>query len=245
MDPALAREAENEAAASFRRTTLKMVVFLAVVLAAAVLGHRVSRESLGDAARWRDGLRAVGGWAPLAYAAANAVLVALGAPRLALAAIAGALFGFWRGALIAWVSAAVGAYSTFLFARWGARDWVRRHVRMPEGARALLRQPDVWSIVLLRQMPIVAFVQNAALGLTETRHRTFWAGTLIGTLPSTLVVALVGGSITRETWREAMVYLAAAMALLALMGMSAGRLRRRRGGKPGGGQTPPEEEECR
>lgn len=212
-----------------RRSAFKMAVFVAVMLAAiALMQWPPLRTALSDAQGWRARVEAAGVWAPALFFALSAALVALGAPRLPLAGLAGALFGFWVGGLVAWLSAAVGAYATFLFARWGARDWVRRRLRLPEAARTLLLHPDVWAIVILRQMPVVAFAQNAALGLTDARHRVFWLGTLLGTLPSTVIVTLVGGSVTRESWRGALGQLGIAMAILALMGLAGARWRRAR-----------------
>ena len=208
--------------ADTRRAVAKLAVFLVV----AAVGATLVRRMPTNGSAWRERMIPLGAWAPAAFALANAALVALGAPRLALAAIGGALFGGWQGGAIAWVSAAFGAYATFLFARWGAREWVRRRVRIPSRLGTLLGQPDLWAVVILRQLPIVAFVQNAALGLSEVRHRTFWAGTLIGTLPSAWIAALAGASLTQDTGRGALIYLSAAIVLLAVFGMLAGRLRR-------------------
>lgn len=222
-------ETPARALAAIRRSTVRMVVFVAVMAGAvALMQWPPVRSVVADAPCWRARVEAAGVWAPAVFFVLSAALVALGAPRLPLAGLAGALFGFWVGGLVAWLSAAVGAYATFLFARWGARDWVRRRLRLPEAARALLLHPDVWAIVILRQMPIIAFVQNAALGLTEARHRVFLLGTLLGTLPSTIVVALVGGSVTRESWQGAVGQLGAAMAILALIGLAGARWRRGR-----------------
>lgn len=223
-------ETPVRALAAMRRSTFKMAVFVVVMVGAvALMQWRPVRTALADAQLWRARVAAAGVWAPAIFFALSATLVALGAPRLPLAGIAGALFGFWMGGLIAWFSAALGAYATFLFARWGARDWAQRRVRLPESARTMLLHPDIWAIVILRQMPVVAFVQNTALGLTDVRDRVFWVGTLLGTLPSTVVVALIGGSVTRESWRSALGQLGAAMAILALIGLAGARRRRARG----------------
>ncbi len=220
-------ETTAETVSDARRSAWKLATLVLVALTTLVLLRLTPlRDTLGDASVWHMRLRNIGAWALPAFFFLAAGLVALGAPRLALAMLAGALFGFIGGATVAWFSAALGSYVTFLFARWGARDWVRRRVRLPERARALLLRPDVWAVVLLRQMPIVAVVQNAALGLTDAPHRVFWFGTLLGTLPSTLVAALIGASVARETWRGALGHLAAAMAVLAIVGALADRWRR-------------------
>ncbi len=220
------------AAAALRRSALKMAVFVAVAAAAVALARWTPlREAATDIQAWRARLRATGAWAPAIFFGVSAALVALGAPRLPLAAIAGALFGFRLGAPIAWLSSTLGSYATFCFARWGGRDWIRRRARLPDRARKLLLKPDAFAVALLRQMPAPAAAQNIALGLTDLKHRAFWIGTLAGTLPSTAIVALAGGSVTRESWRGALGYIAAALALLALIGLAVAR---RRGCAAGG-----------
>ena len=226
-------ESAEEAVSALRRSARKMAVFVAVALGAVALSQwPPARAAATDLQAWRARLRAAGGGGPALYFAISAALVAIGAPRLPLAALSGALFGFRIGAPLAWLSGALGSYATFCFARWGGRDWVRRRARLPARAQALLLHPDAFAVALLRQMPVVAIVQNIALAFTDLRHRAFWIGTLAGTLPSTVVVALIGGSVTRESWRGALGYIGAAMALLALLGLTAARWRRRRAAAP-------------
>ncbi len=223
------RETTDEAASALRRSTLKMAVFVAVAFGAVVLSQWPPvRTAATDFQSWRAHLRAAGGWGPAFYFAISALLVAIGVPRLPLAALCGALFGFRVGAPLAWISGTLGSYATFCFARWGGREWVRRRARLPARAQALLMHPDAVAVALLRQMPVVAMVQNIALGLTDLRHRAFWLGTLAGTLPSTIVAALAGGSVTRESWRGALAYIGGALALLALLGLAVARWRHRR-----------------
>lgn len=223
------KETTAEAVLSLRRSARKMAVFVAVAVGAVALSQWPPvRAAATDLQAWRSRLRAAGIGGAALFFAISAALVAVGAPRLPLAAISGALFGFRIGAPLAWISGTLGSYATFCFARWGGRDWVRRRARLPASAQALLLHPDAFAVALLRQMPVVAIVQNIALGFTDLRHRAFWIGTLAGTLPSTIIVTLIGGSVTRGSWRGALGYIGAAMALLALLGLAAARWRNRR-----------------
>lgn len=61
--------------------------------------------------QWVTPVLAAAGWlAPVVFAAAFVVLTVLGVPRTVLTVSAGWVFGFWAGALLAWIAALLAAW---------------------------------------------------------------------------------------------------------------------------------------
>lgn len=103
----------------------------------------------------------------------------------ALTLIAGALFGFWWGLLLATVSASSGAFAGFLVSRYLFHGAVERRF----GARlapihAGLREEGAFYLFALRMVPVFPFwLANLLMGLTTMRAFTFWWVSALGLLP--------------------------------------------------------------
>ena len=139
-------------------------------------------------------LNGMGAAGVLAFCGGVFLLSAVGVPRLALCVLGGAVYGFWWGLLWTQIPTLPGYYVTFLFVRWGGRDYVLR--RWPRVAKlhAALDGHSVWKIVLIRQMPVTGVIINFFLGLSPVRHRDFLLGTLIGLIPQAVPAVLVGST---------------------------------------------------
>lgn len=152
--------------------------------------------------------------------------VACGMPRLVLAAAAGLLFGFAEGCLTALIIALAGSWGACLFARWGGGKWAADVLQRRPKLAALLRQPGIADIFLLRQLPVPGLLPNLLCGLTRVPHRTFLLGSLAGFLPSTIAVTLIGSSLGKESLDKALGQIAAAMLALGIAGWGIVRITR-------------------
>jgi uncharacterized membrane protein YdjX (TVP38/TMEM64 family) len=109
---------------------------------------------------------------------------------------AGMIWGPLPGALVVSVARVVGCCFTFLLVRGVLRGWVAR--RIGEDARwravdALLEREGFKFVVLLRLCPIFpANVINFGFGVTGVHLGAYAAGTFVGMLPRSLVVAYLG-----------------------------------------------------
>ena len=174
---------------------------------------------------WMEDIRALKahidayGWkADAAFAAGAIAAIAIGVPRLALCGLAGALFGFVEGALLALAAGVLGSYGAFLLARWGGKAWVDRRLRKADPRhRALLGRPSIAGIFIARQLPVPAIVLNVLIGMLPVGHGTFLAGTLLGYVPSTAIVTLAGSSLGKESLERAMLQVSFAMLGLAVL----------------------------
>lgn len=211
-------ELEREAAESATRAEKRLLLMVLVVAAVVAVMHLTPLKQFSmNLGQGKTQIQALGFWAPLAFTGLSTVLIALGMPRMLFCWCAGLLFGFWQGFMSGQLSALLGSYATFIFARWGGREWVRRRVEGNDRIRNLLKRPSTFSIFLIRQIPIAGIVPNLILGMTPVRHRHFILGSFLGYLPSSLLVALIGSGVGKPSLGHSMRQITfATLGLLAL-----------------------------
>jgi uncharacterized membrane protein YdjX (TVP38/TMEM64 family) len=173
-------------AADVSRLVLLMV-WVALLVAALLWGPEL--ETLQG---WVEDAGAAG---PLAYLAVYLVAVFAFLPRPALNAAAGLLFGISFGLVLAVAGGVGAALAQFSVARYVAGDAVAR--RLPEGARTRLESlaggRALLAVLQLRLIPVIPYqVVNYGFGLTRMRMWPFAMGTLLGGVPSTAALVLVG-----------------------------------------------------
>jgi len=175
------------------------VVLMLVALAAALglVYLTPLRRVLTEVHQLSSWLRGLGWTAPAVFVTAAAALIAIGCPRLLFCPIAGMAFGFLSGLLWAEVGALIGSYATFLFVRWGGREFALK--KWPKLGRHahLIAEKGVVSVVLIRQMPLSGIWISSVLGLTHVSHRDFLVGTAIGTLPGAIPATLLGAGVAQ------------------------------------------------
>ena len=149
-------------------------------------------------------------------------MVSCGIPRLLLAGVAGALFGFWRGLLIAECATVLGYYGVFMFVRWGGQQWVlHRWPRLRKWADHLKGQGIV-GVILLRQMPIHGTLTNLALGLSGMKPAVFVIGTAIGLFPEGIPAVMVGSSLLQGSAKKIATMLGGAVVVFVVLFVVAG-----------------------
>ena len=133
--------------------------------------------------------------AALAFAGLYIVVTALSLPGATLLTLfAGALFGLWRGVLIASFSASIGATWAMLVSRYLLRDSVRKRFgdRLKRIDAGIEREGGFY-LFALRLVPLLPFfVINLAMGLTGIRAWTFYWVSQLGMLAGTFVYVNAG-----------------------------------------------------
>lgn len=153
---------------------------------------------LPTAMQLRDQADAVGPWFPLAFLGAHIVVTVFPFPRTAFTLAAGLLFGPVLGVGIAVVASTVSAVIALLLVR--AAGWqLNRLVSHPkvELVDARLRQRGWPVIISMRLIPAVPFsVLNYAAGASAVRVVPYTLATLVGLLPGTAAVVILGDALT-------------------------------------------------
>jgi uncharacterized membrane protein YdjX (TVP38/TMEM64 family) len=215
------------------KALLKLLVLIALLAAAA---YAVRASPLRDAftpqgaSRWLTTLRELP-WAPVAFVAVYTIAAALDFSGLVLTLAGGALFGFWRGALLNLIGANLGASAAFGIARLLGRDGLQALLGSRlAGLDRLAQQAGFAWLLRVRLIPVIPFnIVNFAAGLTAMPWRTYAAATALGIVPGTLVYtffadAMLSGS--REASRGALVRVLIAGALLVLLSFTPTLVRR-------------------
>ena len=137
----------------------------------------------------------LGPWGLILFALLYVAAAVTMAPAFLLSVAAGALFGVWKGSLLVFVSATLGATAAYGVARMlaGTRivAWIMRDRRVSVVRRAVAHE-GAWVQFLLRLSPIVPYVlQNYALGLSRVRVRDFLLA-CFGMIPTIVMYAYYG-----------------------------------------------------
>jgi uncharacterized membrane protein YdjX (TVP38/TMEM64 family) len=137
----------------------------------------------------------LGVWGPILFVLLYIAAAVMMAPAFVLSVAAGALFGVWRGSLLVFVSATLGATAAYGVARMlaGTRvvAWIMRDRRVAVVRRAVAHE-GAWVQFLLRLSPIVPYVLlNYALGLSRVRVRDFLVA-CFGMIPTIVMYAYYG-----------------------------------------------------
>jgi uncharacterized membrane protein YdjX (TVP38/TMEM64 family) len=112
----------------------------------------------------------------------------------ALTLLAGALFGFPVGLIMASFASTIGATLAFLIARFVARDYIQhKYSKQLYKINAGLEREGAFYLFALRLVPAFPFfIINAAMGLMLIKTRTFYWVSQLGMLPGTAVYVYAG-----------------------------------------------------
>lgn len=140
-------------------------------------------------------LAEIGPWAPVLFTLLYIVAAVTLAPAFFLTVAAGAMFGVWRGSIIVFIAASLGASAVYAVGTRVARfGWIKRVTRDPRVAavRAAIQGDSRWIMFLLRLSPLVPYnVLNYALVLSGVRYVDF-AIALIGMIPAIIMYTYYG-----------------------------------------------------
>lgn len=181
------------AARQVSRTRLTLTVLAAAAVAAVVL-----LVPLPTAVQLRDWAASVGPWFPLTFLAAHVVVTVLPFPRTAFTLAAGLLFGPALGVAIAVTASTLSALIALQLVRalgWQVNNLVS-HPRV-DALDAQLRARGWPAVLSLRLIPAVPFsVLNYAAGASSVRAMPYLLATLVGLLPGTAAVVVLGDAMT-------------------------------------------------
>ena len=140
-------------------------------------------------------LAELGPWAPVLFIALYVAAAVTLAPAFLLTVAAGALFGVWRGTLIVFVGAVLGASAVYALSvrmtKLRLLAWLDRDPRVA-GVRRAVAGEGARVQFLLRLSPLVPFnLLNYALGLSHVRYRDFLIAS-VGMLPAIVMYTYYG-----------------------------------------------------
>lgn len=158
-------------------------------------------------------LYATGYAAPAVFTLATALLTAVGMPRLIFCSVAGLVFGFTWGFVWSHLGTLLGAYTTFLFARWSGRAYILHRFPKIRAWSEPIEERGWLSVLLIRQLPVSGLYNDILLGLSTVGHGDFWIGTALGFLPLGVTATLIGAGVVQADMTQLAQYLALATCL--------------------------------
>jgi uncharacterized membrane protein YdjX (TVP38/TMEM64 family) len=173
---------------------------LALILSLALLGYLFKTSDLGSSVNeaWIDArVRGHGVNGALLFLVMGAVFTAIGLPRQIIAFLGGYAFNLGLGTLLGALAALLGCMLSFAYARFFGKGLLRARLGERAGRFDRFIHDHPFSMtVLIRLLPVGSnLLTNLAAGISSIRSVDFFAGTLLGYLPQTLVFALVGSGI--------------------------------------------------
>lgn len=137
----------------------------------------------------------LGPWAPVLFILIYVAAALTMAPAFFLTVAAGAMFGVWRGSVLVFIGASLGASAVYAVASPLARSrWMERMTRSPRvaAARAAIVGEGAWVMFLLRLSPLVPYTPlNYALALSGVRYVDFLIA-LAGMIPAIIMYTYYG-----------------------------------------------------
>jgi len=215
LDIITSAEAEQETSRALNKETRQVLLAVLLVAAFMALAHFTPLKAwITSVKDWKDFVREFGWMGHGVFAAACAVVVMLGVPRLPMCAAAGLIFGFGEGLVLSLIGSTCGSYGAFVLSRHGFRRAAEARAERWPWLKKLLKKPSVMRVFWVRQLMVPGLVLNVLLGMTPVRHSRFLLGTLLGYLPLNVAFSLVGSGLGKESIKTTMVQLLAAMAVI-------------------------------
>ncbi|WP_324780870.1 TVP38/TMEM64 family protein [Thiobacillus sedimenti] len=170
---------------------------LALMLSLALLGYLFESSDLGNSVNeaWIDTrVRGHGVSGALLFLLMGGLFTAIGLPRQIIAFLGGYAFNVGLGTLVGALAALLGCMLSFGYARLFGQGLLRARLGERAGRFDRFIQNHPFSMtVLVRLLPVGNnLLTNLAAGISSIPAVRFFAGTLLGYLPQTLVFALVG-----------------------------------------------------
>ena len=145
----------------------------------------------------------LGAWGPVLFIGIYVLAAITLAPAFLLTFSSGAVFGLWRGTLLTYIGAVLGASAVYALAaplaRWRVLRWIDRDPRVAATRRAVVKD-SAWIMFLLRLSPLVPYnLLNYALALSGVSYRDYLLAS-VGMIPAIIMYAYYGtvaGDVTR------------------------------------------------
>lgn len=228
--------ARGKKLAALIRLALLPVIVIAALLIAWKLGYfgMDRRQGLLDTVQRLRLMHLIQIWFVVAYA----ILITLCIPATVATLLGGAIFGSWKGALLAWIASLIGT----VLAHWLSRSLARKPIQRLFGEHKLMRQlkekDDVMTLIKLRVIPVAPFaVLGYIAGIAGVSLQRLLLATAIAVLPSVFAYSYVGaelitGMTSADDASKRALWIAGAITVgMLLVSVVPGLIRRLRGGK--------------
>ena len=218
-----------------RRLLVRVAVLVVILGAASLVAWRLGYFKLlgsGGLRRLMERLHRVPWIGPL-YVIGFAVVAALGIPLTPLVLLAGALFGFIEGVVVAWVGLILGTSGAYWIARLIGGASVTRLLAGHEDITAKLHgRSGFLTLLRLRAIPLIpSLLLDYSAGTARMDYLAYVGATMLGSLTSTVIFVFlashVASGLTTGAAHEALLWSLGAGVVLVAMSFAPALVRRR------------------
>lgn len=177
---------------------------LGVVLVAVLVVLFARAHGVGVVPHLADLRRVVteaGPWAPVVFVGLQVLLNVPPFPRTVFTVAAGVLFGSVWGTLLTLLGMSLAAVLAFLLVRYTGARLAARYATHPKAVwvRRRLDHHGTLAVTSLRLIPMVPFAAlNYLSGLSAVRFVPYLVGTVVGSIPGTVAVVVLGDAVTGD-----------------------------------------------
>lgn len=164
---------------------------------------------------------ASGVWAPVLFVVLQMVITVAPVPRTVFTVVAGVLFGSLIGVLLAVVATVGAAVVAFWLVRLASGRLVERYADRVVVAWVWerLNRRGLLAVVSLRLIPMVPFsLMNYAAGLSGVGFVPYLAGTVVGVLPGTVAIVVLGDAVAGGAPPTALLMVSVVSGVVGLVG---------------------------
>ena len=178
------------------RARWRLAAAALVVITIGVLAHHFFGNLIRHPSQLAERVQALPG-APAWFVLLYAIGASLALPATPFTLVGGVVFGVFKGSILNWLGANIGATGSFLLARWLGADSVRSLLGTHADKLSWLTyDASLLTIVRLRLIPVVPFDGlSVAAGLAGVPIRSFVLGTAIGIIPGTIIYTWFANSL--------------------------------------------------
>ncbi|MGL4653435.1 TVP38/TMEM64 family protein [Cetobacterium sp.] len=204
-----------------KKRIIKFLIILFIILIFILLFKYDGLKYIKDIEKLKRLIKSFGILAPLSYILLYCLVTVTTISTLPLSLAGGVLFGPIYGIIYTMIGASLGMVSSFLIARYIAKDFIERKFSNLEIFKKInegVKKDGPFILAVTRLLPIFPFgIQNYLYGLTSISFFKYTIFSIIFILPGTSVFVLLAGAITAGNTKEAAkISLIASLIFLAL-----------------------------
>lgn len=219
-----------------RRLFVRVAVLILIFAGASLIAWRLGYFKLVGSGRLLSLMERLHGvpWIGPLYVIGFAIVAALGIPLTPLVLLAGALFGFFEGAVVAWVGLILGTSGAYWIARLvGGASVTRLLVGHEDIVAKLHGRRGFLALLRLRAIPLIpSLLLDYAAGTARMDYAAYVGATMLGSLTSTLIFVFLAShlatGLTRGAAHEALLWSIGAGVVLVAMSFAPSLVRRMR-----------------
>ncbi|KAF4325099.1 hypothetical protein BBO99_00000537 [Phytophthora kernoviae] len=183
-----------------RRVASCLGALCLVITSCFLLFHFVRSDDFDRLVRWLQNHELIGS---IAYVSSFTLFVVLCFPSTAFELLAGYIFGFWLGLLLATTGKLVGSLLSFVIGRYLCRRRVHAYMARGhpalQGFQSLLRKRQVLVVFLTRVAFFPIAIKNYGLSVLDVQFPVYFAAALLTGLPFSAIWVYTGQAVESFT----------------------------------------------